>query len=191
MTAVDTVGIATLSFTPKQTFNNVHKVCWDQNMNNLGEGKWMNFFVAPASDVAAHGGNINYAAGSGLAFGGIDQMLPPGAFDFTWLRGSVSAHNIGGDGAYNVIFDEWGSTDANMELTSAPRHRICIEDLENGTLRYSVYQTATASVQTYTSVGALPNGEVKVIWQDASYNPTKHNGSGTTLTWHWDNLEVS
>ncbi|MET0326658.1 MAG: hypothetical protein ABW219_15685, partial [Ilumatobacteraceae bacterium] len=58
MTAVDTTGIATLSFSPAQTFTNVRKVCWDQNMNNLGEAKWMNFFVAPASDVAAHGGNL-------------------------------------------------------------------------------------------------------------------------------------
>ena len=54
MTALDTGSIATLSFSPKQTFNNVTRVCWDQNMNNLGEGKWINVFVVPAADVAAH-----------------------------------------------------------------------------------------------------------------------------------------
>ena len=37
----------------------------------------------------------------------------------------------------------------------------------------------------------FPSGAVKVIFQDASYNPTKHNGYTDRLSWHWDNIVVS
>ena len=41
-------------------------------------------------------------------------------------------------------------------------------------------------------VGTMfPTGAVKVIFQDASYNPTKHNGTVDRLSWHWDNISVS
>ena len=37
----------------------------------------------------------------------------------------------------------------------------------------------------------FPTGAVKVIFQDASYNPTKHNGYSDRLSWHWDNISVT
>lgn len=190
MTAVDTAGIATLSFSPKTPLTNVRKVCWDQNMNNLGTGKWVNMFVVQNAHVLANGGDLNYAAGLELPFGGVPLMPPPGSFNFTHFRGSAHAYNVNADGSQTKIFDQWGAFDANMETSPAPRHPICVEDLENGTLRYSIYQPAEGAVQTYTGPGALPNGEVRVILQDASYNPTKHDGSADRLTWHWDRIGI-
>ena len=137
MTGLDTGSIATLSFSPKQTFTNVTKVCWDQNMNNLGEGKWLNVFIVPAADVAAHGGDLAYAAGSGLAFGGIPQMLPPGAVDFTWLRGIDSSRATGLPATPTAPITQddrtcWQSTHRRgMATESASRFTICVDDAGN------------------------------------------------------------
>jgi hypothetical protein len=178
MTALDTADIATLSFSPKQTFTNVGKVCWDQNMNDLGEGKWVNIFVVPASDVSSYGGNLNYAAATGLAFGGITQMLPATAYDFTWLRGTTFVN-----GAEMM----WASNSHGIAATSPPRFQICLQN--SG--RTLVVHRPDGSTDTINTGKTFPTGEVKVIFQDASYNPVKHNGSESHLTWHWDNFIIA
>ena len=49
MTTVNTEGYVTVWFSPKQTFRNVSKVCWDQNITDLGGGKWTVVnFLTPA-----------------------------------------------------------------------------------------------------------------------------------------------
>jgi hypothetical protein len=207
MTAIDTGSIATLSFSPKQVFNNVRQVCWDMNMNNLGEGKWVNVFVVPASDVAAHGGDLAYAAASGEEGAGtaaVPQKLPAGAFDFTWLRGTVMVYRHGGGTSHSKTFEQWMSqdpTDTNgngaidpadrptrgIATSSAPRFTTCLDDAAN---RITV-ERPDGSTDTYSYDLAFPQGQVRVIFQDASYNPTKHNGFENHLTWHWDNITVS
>ena len=178
MTALDTTDIATLSFSPKQTFNNVGRVCWDQNMNDLGEGKWVNIFVVPASDVARYGGNLNYAAATGLAFGGITQLLPNNAYDFTWLRGTTFVNGA------EVM---WASNSRGIATSSPPRFQICLQN--SG--RTLVVRRPDGSTDTLSTGTSFPTGEVKVIFQDASYNPTKHNGTENHLTWHWDNFIIA
>ncbi len=188
MTALDTLSIATLSFSPKQTFTNVTRVCWDQNMNNLGEGKWVNVYVVPAADVVAHGGDLAYADGVGIPFGGIPMRLPPGAFDFDWLRGSIHGFKIGADGSYNLVLDQWKSvTPGGMATESASRFTICL-DSGAGVV---TLERPDGSVDTYPLGARFPTGAVRVIWQDASYNPVKHNGEAHSLTWHWDNIEIT
>ena len=187
MTALDTGSIATLSFSPKQTFNNVTRVCWDQNMSNLGEGKWINVFVVPAADVATHGGDLAYAAGSGLPFGGIPMRLPPTALDFTWIRGSVEANKIDAAGNYVKVLDQWKSySPGGVATESASRYTIC---LDSGANRVTL-KRPDGTTDTYPLGASFPTGAVRVIWQDASYNPTKHNGDAHSLTWHWDNFQI-
>ena len=191
MTALDTNDVATLSFTPKQTFNNVTQVCWDQNMNNLGEAKWVNVFVVPADDIAAHGGDFSYAAASGLPFGGIDRMPPAGSFDFTWLHGSTFANKWGPNASHTETMNFWASTIGHGmvpegPLDSAPRFRICLTSGGNMVINRPDGTTDTRAIGT-----TFPTGAVKVIFQDASYNPTKHNGNTDRLSWHWDNIAVS
>jgi len=178
MTALDTADIATLSFSPKQTFNNVSKVCWDQNMNDLGEAKWVNVFVVPASDVANNGGNLNYAATKSLPFGGISQMLPAGAYDFTWLRGTTFVNG-------NEMM--WASNSHGIAATSPPRFQICLQN--NG--QQLVVHRPDGTTDTLNTGQSFPTGTVKVIMQDASYNPVKHNGMADHLTWHWDNITIA
>ena len=178
MTALDTTDIATLSFSPKQTFNNVTRVCWDQNMNNLGEGKWVNIFIVPANDITRYSGNLNYAAATGLAFGGITQLLPPNAYDFTWLRGTTFV---------NGTEMMWASNDHGIAPTSPPRFQICLQN--SG--QQLVIRRPDGTTDTINTGRSFPTGPAKVIFQDASYNPTKHNGSESALTWHWDNITVN
>jgi hypothetical protein len=181
MTALDTTDVATLSFSPRQTFTDVSRVCWEQNMNNLGEGKWLNMFVVPASDVADHGGDLNYAAATGLAFGGNDLLVPPGGFNFTWLRGSTMAFS-----GYDQTMDFWKSVEpGGMDPSPAPRYRICVQSGGDMVIERPDGTTDRMAIGT-----TFPTGEVKVIFQDGSYNPVKHNGSADHLTWHWDNIAI-
>jgi hypothetical protein len=188
MTALDTGSVATLSFSPKQTFTDVRKVCWDQNMNNLGEGKWINVYVVPAAHVAANGGDLAYADGIGIPFGGVPMRLPPGAFDFDWIRGSINAHKIDAAGNYVKVLDRWKSySPGGIATESASRFTIC---LDSGANRVTL-ERPDGTTDTYPMGASFPAGEVRVIWQDASYNPTKHEGSEHSLTWHFDQIEVS
>jgi hypothetical protein len=203
MTAIDTTGIATLAFSPAQTFRNVNKVCWDQNMTDLGHGRWLNIFVIPAADVAANGGSFAYISGTALPFGGIPHRLPPGGVDFTWIRGSMASYYADSAGNYVQGFDQWMSiqpTDTNgdgvvnrldaptrgMATDSAPRFTICVDDAQN----IVTIERPNGAFDTYPYNINLPDGDVRVIFEDAAYNPTKH-GDPATVTWHWDNIAIS
>ena len=51
-----------LSFSPKQVFTDVRKVCFDINTNgNIGAGKWINAWIIPTSSLAANGGRFDFA----------------------------------------------------------------------------------------------------------------------------------
>jgi hypothetical protein len=192
MTALNDGGIGTLSFTPKQTLTNIHSVCWDQNMNNLGGGKWLNVFVVPAG---AYSGDPAYAATSGLPFGGIPQMPPDGTVDFTWFTGSIEA-NVWSGGHSNHLFDAWKSSPdypgfIGMDPSPAPRYTICLDDAADTVTLERPFDGLDSDNDVYAVPGLdFPDGNVKVIFQDASYNPDKHEGTGH-LTWHWDNITIS
>jgi hypothetical protein len=191
MTALDTGSIATVSFTPKATFNNVTKVCWNQNMNNLGEGKWINVFVIPA---AAYSGDPAYGASSAdeNTPGAIPQRPPSGSVDFTWLRGTIFANKWNSTGHQRTQY-VWMSNDDGMDPSPAPRFKIC---LNSGMNQITVQRPGhlfgpAGRTDVYPLGTTFPTGQVKVIFQDASYNPTKHNGFTDHLTWHWDDISIS
>jgi hypothetical protein len=72
----------------------------------------------------------------------------------------------------------------------APRFTQCLEDLGNGQIRHS-NELPNGQTRVLTLAGELPDGPVRVIFQDANYNPTKHGGSAPAhLTWHWDDIVV-
>ena len=49
----------------------------------------------------------------------------------------------------------------------------------------------------YTISGSFPDGEVRVAFTDANYDPPKDSQGGgnehdpTQLTWHWDSVQIS
>ena len=73
-----------------------------------------------------------------------------------------------------------------MTTDPAPRFTICLDDAAN----QIVVERPDGATDTYGYDVQIPQGEVRVIFQDASYNPTKHAGSDHALTWHWDNITI-
>ena len=48
--------------------------------------------------------------------------------------------------------------------------------------------------------GSIPDGPIRVVFEDDNYNPDKHfsateatdrDSSGLGYTWHWDNIQIS
>ena len=125
MTAVDTDGVVILSFSPKQTFRDVRKVCFDVNTNNdIGAGKWVNIWIVPTSSVAANGGRFDFADEPGLD---PHQQPPgPGDFHFKYFDGSL----VGPGGFF---WWEW----PRRASESATRFTQCVEQSAPGLLTYT------------------------------------------------------
>lgn len=186
MTAVDTGAVAILSFSPDRAFSNITEVCWDQNVNNLGTGKWVNVHIVPEATFQANGGAMHYVAGADSF--GLDPTeipTPPGALTLTHLRGSYQAWQGNGAGGTQIM---WQGGPADMDPSPAPRYRHCVTDIAGPNLRFTIARP-TGITETFDRPGTMPQGDVRVIWQDGSYNPSKHDGTGH-LTWHWDTISV-
>lgn len=182
MTAIDTASVAVLSFSPPQAFSGISRVCWDQNANNLGGGKWANMHIVPASNVAANGGRLDY---TGQPVFDVDQIVPPGdAITVVGFTGNMSAYR-----GQNQILSEGGPSAGFMSDSPAPRFQNCVQDLRNGTIRFSIVRPS-GTTDVFDRAGSFPAGPVRVIFQDWAYNPAKHAGTGH-LTWHWDNISIS
>ena len=190
MTTIDTTGVAVLSFSPKQTFTNVRKVCFDINTNNnIGAGKWVNAWIVPVGSVAANGGRFDFADEPALD---IDQQAPgPDDFHFKYMDGSLVGPN-------DFIWWEWN----RRASESATRFTQCVEQTAPGQLTYTrdlpvdangdgVVDPGVAETVTRTGAGDIPRGAVRVIFQDGSYNPEKHGSVTGAITWHWDNINIS
>lgn len=185
MTVVDTSAVAILSFSPAQAFTDVNRVCWDQNVNNLGEGKWVNVHIVPEAVFQANGGAMHYVNGQGFGLDPSEITAPAGVLTVTTLRGSFQAWQGNGSGGSLLM---WQGGPADMDSSPAPRYRHCVEDIDGPNLRFTVVRP-TGEVQTFDRPGTMPDGPARVIFQDGSYNPDKHAGTGH-LTWHWDNVVV-
>jgi hypothetical protein len=76
----------------------------------------------------------------------------------------------------------------------AARFQHCMVDNGNGTITLSQARPG-GGVATSTVGGDLPNGRVRVVFQDDNYDPDKHGGTSTAgdprYTWHWDNIQIS
>jgi hypothetical protein len=83
-----------------------------------------------------------------------------------------------------------------MSHESARRFTICLDD-EADTV---TIERPSGTIDPATGVGSVidtypytinfPTGPVRVIFQDASYNPVKHGGTSSALTWHFDDIMI-
>ena len=62
MTSVNTEGYNIAWFSPKQTFTNVRQVCWDQNLTDLGGGKWTQVLFLTQDEVARSKGDLGFTS---------------------------------------------------------------------------------------------------------------------------------
>jgi hypothetical protein len=180
MTSLYTTGYGHVDFAPARSFPHVSRVCWDQNMTEMGGRKWTQVVVVSEEMYQANGGRLEYVLPelqNDVAVNGI--ALTGDTFMFRSLRGSTTT--FVGQNVYDANFAGFVTTD------KAQRFRTCISDMENGTVRIE-----TNYVGTRIQNGSFPNGAARVIFQDVTYNAPKDPASTDSLaTWHWDNISVS
>ena len=186
MTSVNTEGYVTVWFSPKQTFANVSGVCWDQNITDLGGGKWtiVNFLTAP-----------EYAGKTDLAYtspdfpksGGASSTQGSAANGVKVFRGGMNSYT---DGKMH------GGARGVTVADKAARYRHCVVDNGNGTLTTMMAQPDGRTISQIVS-GRIPHGDIRLEFADDSYNPDKHfdakgvpPNSSDLYTWHWDNIKI-
>ena len=184
MTSMETSGYAIVSFTPNQAFTNVRQVCWDQNLTDLGGGKWSNVVIVPEGTYQRNAPRLDYVSA------GFNDQNGPGGFNLQGngevfgvkvFRGTMMMYR--GDTTLFQSGDSW--TAGNDRAT---RYRHCVTDHGNGTVTMS--QARSAGSVTYSAAGSFPPGRVRVIFQDDNYDTVKHSGRPGFVTWHWDNIEI-
>lgn len=186
MTTVNTEGFVTVWFSPKQTFRNVSKVCWDQNITDLGGGKWtiVNFLRAAEYERQ---NDLGYTSPDFPKNGGASSPQGPAANGVKVFRGSMSSYTNGQmqEGVRGITVSD-----------KAARYQHCVVDNGNGKLTMTIAQPNGRTVSRIIN-GKIPGGDIRVEFADESYNPDKHfdpkgaapNSTGL-YTWHWDNIQI-
>jgi hypothetical protein len=186
MTSVNTEGYVTVWFSPKQTFRNVSKVCWDQNITDLGGGKWttVNFLIPTEHDGKA---DLGYTSPDFAKNGGPSSPEGPAANGVKTFRGEMNSYT---DAKFH------GGAHGVAVADKAGRYKHCVIDNSNGTLTTMMAQPSGRTVSR-TITGSIPHGDIRLEFADDSYNPDKHfdakgvpPNSSDLYTWHWDNIEI-
>jgi hypothetical protein len=186
MTSVNTEGYVTVWFSPKQTFHNVSKVCWDQNITDLGGGKWtvVNFLTAAEYRGKA---DLGYTSPDFPKNGGPSSPQGPARNGVKIFRGGMNSYTdakLHGGASGVTVSDK------------AARYKHCVIDNGNGTLTTMMAQPGGRTISRIVT-GSIPDDDIRVEFADDSYNPDKHfdakgvppNSSGL-YTWHWDNIQI-
>ncbi len=185
MTSMYTTGYGQVNFAPNQTFTNINRVCWDQSLTEMGGRKWTQMVVVPEATYVANGYRLNYVRPplqNDVAVNGL--RVDGDTFMFELLRGSTTTY-VGQTSEDNDFTGYVSGVD------KATRFKHCVTDLGNGTVRVEMFGRP-GGTDTRVMRGSLPNGRVRVIFQDDNYDPPKDDMSNDTLTtWHWDNIEIS
>lgn len=186
MTSVNTAGYITVWFAPKQVFNNVSKVCWDQNLTDLGGGKWTVVNFLTPSEYAGET-DLGYTSADFPNNGGPSSPQGEAQNGVKVFRGGMNAYT---NGKFH------GGASVSTVTDKAARYQHCVIDNGNGTLTTTIARPS-GGIDSETVTGNIPDGDIKVEFADDSYNPDKHfniegvprNSSGL-YTWHWDNIQI-
>ena len=189
MVGVNTTGYNIAWFSPSQYFTNVSRVCWDQNLTELGGGKWMQVVLAARADVERVQAQLGHLD---LGFTGPGFQVDGGP-----TTGVHPTAASGGAKMFRGGFGYWRGADFTTEMPGgqvttdkATRYRHCMIDNGNGTI--TLTQQRPDGVHSHTGPGTMPDGDVRVVWQDDNYDvPKRDNYDPNNLTWHIDNIEIS
>lgn len=186
MTSVNTEGYVTVWFSPKQTFHNVSKVCWDQNITDLGGGKWTIINFLTAAEYAGKT-DLGYTSPDFPNNGGPSSPQGAAANGAKVFRGGMNSYTNG-----QFRGGATGATGSDK----AARYKHCVIDNGNGTLTTTIAQPNGRTVSRIVR-GNIPAGDIRVEFADDNYNPDKHfdtkgavPNSSDLYTWHWDNIQI-
>lgn len=199
MSSMETVGYASIAFTPKGApLNNVRKICWDMNLNDIASW-WLQLDVIPESLFQANNGDLFYEENAEVASAA--HNITGDAFMFFMMRGSTRVFQPG-LGIDDPDFANVFAITNFPHHDRAKRYKHCIIDNENGTITAELYGRRSATdIEIRTHRGAIPNGPVRVIFEHSNYHNSKDadhydqftaNGKtlGDELTVHWDNVRI-
>lgn len=197
MTGVNTAGYNIAWFSPKQWFSDVHRVCWDQNLTDLGGGKWTQVVLVSEADVARYNGDLGFTGPGFQDSNGPTTGVHPssGTGGAKMFRGTFE---IWRGGSFTGAMDWWSWDGQHSRIEGfadkAARFTHCMVDNENGTVTLTQERPDGRTV-SQTVNGDLPDGRVRVAFQDDNYNPDKHDGTSSAgdprYSWHWDQIEIS
>jgi len=209
MTALDTTGYNIAWFSPKPLFSNVSQVCWDINETYMSRRKWTQvLFVSaddavryPAGSVTNGSGFQSFARGTGgfdLGFTnpsfrngvgpstGIDPLSPIAGF-----RDLDGSANWFQDSTWTSEFVGPDSADRDQTTDKAARFTHCLTNMPDNVVRLTK-ATPTSGTVTRDLQGQIPQGPIRVVFQDDEYDGVKDDRySADNLTWHWDNIRVT
>ncbi len=178
MIGMNTSGYAISGFSPTRTFDDVTSICWDQNLTDLGGGKWMVLTLVPASVYERNLPRLDYTLPE------FDADEAPGDFNlqrlprwqFKLFRNELRIFDSLEGGA-------WGTGSGLIAGTDrATRYRHCLTENAQGIV-------VSQAGQSWQTTMRFPDGPVGIIWADDTYDADKHGGTGL-YTWHLDNIEI-
>ena len=189
----DVDGYSTLSMAPKQTFETVRRVCWDQNVTDSGGRQWTEVVIVPASKVAD--GDLTHV---NPGFVDVDEFTKQHDAT-TWgimVHGRYHGLQVFAGGGYEADeYYQMGRDRAGQESRSIRRQH-CVTDNGNGTVSVVIDQGVDGFYQR-TFSGHFP-ANARVILEQHAYTPSKDGEdcrtvgalTGCRTTWHWDNVTV-
>lgn len=193
----DMSGYGIVSLSPDQTFNNVTHVCWDLNHTDLGGGKWFNVVIIPESLYLSNPNTNPRRVQDGEGLYRMDYTSPgfnddnsPGDFNIQGgptfgFKQFQSIRALWTNNATDSFVWEGGG---HVWLDKAARFQTCLRESPAG-LRIEQGSPSGGSL-TVLSGQELPNGPVRVIFQDDTYDAIKHDGIPANKTWHLDNIDI-
>lgn len=200
MTGVNSRGYVVVAFTPSDDGaplafpDEANRVCWDQNLTNLGGRKWTQLSVVSQA---------RYEANDTIVFINPDNEGNAGNSpvaaddDFMFSSQFNAVFYFAGD---TRTVEDYDSVDISI-TDKATRYETCVTDNGDGTITRTQARPG-GSTDVFTGPGAFPAGPRLFILSDDSYNPDKfdvdkpdespqHFGIADPYTWHWDNIVIS
>jgi hypothetical protein len=175
----DVDGYSIVAFSPKRTFARARRVCWDQNLTDLGDRKWVGVHLIPAH--AFHGG-LAYIEPT---VDGVDETaipFPAGSLNFSNMNHEVTFFQ-----GQEQVFDSHSGGSWDSGDDKATRYQHCMIANRNGTITFR--QQRNDGFASYSFEGVFP-ARFRLVFTDHNYTPTKDEDP-VGLTWHWDNIIVS
>lgn len=200
MTGVNSQGYVVVAFTPRDDNGPVlfpdsaNRVCWDQNLTNLGGRKWTQLSVVSQARYDANG-TIVFINPDNEGNAGNSPVAADDDFMFSSQFNAVFYFQ--GD---TRTVEDYDSVDITI-TDKATRYQTCLTDNRDGTVTRTQARPG-GRTDVFTGPGSFPAGPRLFILSDDSYNPDKfdvdkpdespqHFGIPDPYTWHWDNIVIS